>query len=177
MKLHLGCGSKYLPGWVHIDVDAYPHVQIQHEISNLPMLTDGSADEIYACHVLEHYMRRDVRRVLTEWFRLLRSGGVLRVAVPDFGAVAQHYKEHGDLTALHGLLFGNQGSLYNVHYAVYDEKSLTVVLESVGFIHIQRFDWKTTDHASIDDFSQAHLPHMDKTNGLLMSLNIEAIKP
>jgi len=37
-------------------------------------------------------------------------------------------------------------------------------------------DWRDTDHVNYDDFSQAHLPHMDKVNGLLMSLNLEAVK-
>ena len=31
-------------------------------------------------------------------------------------------------------------------------------------------------HSDIDDYSQAYIPHMDKDNGTLMSLNVEAIK-
>jgi len=31
-------------------------------------------------------------------------------------------------------------------------------------------------HQHIDDFSQGYLPHMDKINGMIMSLNIEATK-
>ena len=37
-------------------------------------------------------------------------------------------------------------------------------------------DWRDTEHSELDDFSQSYLPHMDKDNGKLMSLNIEAVK-
>jgi hypothetical protein len=46
----------------------------------------------------------------------------------------------------------------------------------VGFKEVYLWDWRETEHSHIDDFSQAYLPHMDKENGVLMSLNIEAKK-
>ena len=46
----------------------------------------------------------------------------------------------------------------------------------MGFKEVYRYDWRETEHSNIDDFSQAYIPHMDKENGELMSLNIEAIK-
>jgi hypothetical protein len=36
--------------------------------------------------------------------------------------------------------------------------------------------WRETEHAHVDDFSQAYIPHMDKENGILISLNIECDK-
>ena len=44
-----------------------------------------------------------------------------------------------------------------------------------GFARVRRWDWRATEHAGIDDYSQAYLPHMDKENGTLVSLNLEAI--
>ena len=49
-------------------------------------------------------------------------------------------------------------------------------LESLGFAEVKTWDWKNSEHSSYDDFSQAYLPHMDKENGVLMSLNIQAKK-
>ena len=46
----------------------------------------------------------------------------------------------------------------------------------INFKEVNYFDWRKTEHSHIDDFSQCYLPHMDKDNGLLMSLNIEAKK-
>jgi hypothetical protein len=53
---------------------------------------------------------------------------------------------------------------------------LTRLLEDAGFTEIRHWDWRCTEHAHIDDYSQAYLPHLDKDNGLLMSLNLEAVK-
>jgi hypothetical protein len=49
-------------------------------------------------------------------------------------------------------------------------------LKTIGFDKIYKYDWRNTEHSDIDDFSQCYLPHMDKENGKLMSLNVEAIK-
>ena len=38
------------------------------------------------------------------------------------------------------------------------------------------YDWRKTEHAQFDDHSQAYLPHMDKKNGELISLNVESNK-
>ena len=51
-------------------------------------------------------------------------------------------------------------------------KSLEKDLHDIGFTSIVLWD---SDGYSGDDFSKAYLPHMDE-NGILMSLNIEAIK-
>jgi len=58
----------------------------------------------------------------------------------------------------------------------YKDKSLEKLLNEIGFSSIKRYDWRNTEHANIDDHSQAYYPHMDKENGLLISLNIEAHK-
>jgi hypothetical protein len=51
------------------------------------------------------------------------------------------------------------------------------MLKKVGFDEIRRWNWRDTEHASVDDFSQAYLPHQDREHGRLMSLNVEAVKP
>ena len=62
------------------------------------------------------------------------------------------------------------------HKTVYDFNSLSNLLNKVGMRNIIKYDWKDTEHSQFDDQSQAYLPHMDKQNGTLMSLNVERIK-
>src|SRR5687767_12210697 len=78
VKLHLGCGAKFLPGYVHMDVQPHVHVDRIGDISDLSAFADESVDEIYACHVLEHFRRQDMYNVLTEWNRVLKVGGLIR---------------------------------------------------------------------------------------------------
>ncbi len=62
------------------------------------------------------------------------------------------------------------------HKTVYDFESLSTLLQSVGFDSVKKYNWRDTEHSNIDDCSQAYLPHMDKENGTLISLNVEASK-
>jgi len=141
---------------------------------------DGSADLIYACHVLEHFGRNEYKKVLTEWHRVLKSGGILRLSVPDFAKTAKIYMERdlladGIMTVM-GSLVGGQRDQFDYHKMVFDHDLLTKDLRETGFQDIRLWDWRQTEHAHIDDYSQAYLPHMDKENGILMSLNMEAKK-
>jgi ubiquinone/menaquinone biosynthesis C-methylase UbiE len=95
MKLHLGCGERFIPGFVHVDAHAYPHVDHQAKAENLAFVENGSTDLLYASHLLEHYGRSEIEGVLSEWYRVLRPDGVLRLAVPDFEACAKLYYERG----------------------------------------------------------------------------------
>ena len=50
------------------------------------------------------------------------------------------------------------------------------ILEEVGFEQVQRYDWRETEHAAIDDYSQAYIAHMDKKRGVQISLNVECVE-
>jgi len=186
VKLHLGCGKRYIPGFIHVDIADYPHVDHKTDISGLRIFADESVDLIYCCHAFEYFDRQEAQdKVLPEWRRVLRHGGVLRIAVPDFEAIVELYLQHRDLDrqGILGPLFGrmavetSQGTKILYHKTVYDFESLTKLLESAGFRNVHRYDWRATTHKDYDDFSQAYVPHMDKLHGMLMSLNVEAEKP
>lgn len=176
IKLHIGCGKRYIPGFVHIDLADYPHIDYKSDVSDLSMFEDNSADLIYACHVLEHFKRYETERVLTEMYRVLKPGGILRVAVPDFEAIVTVYEKYRDMELIKGLLYGGQDYEYNFHYVAFDFKYLEKLLTKVGFKNIHRYEWRKTIHKDYDDFSQAYIPHMDKEHGILVSLNVEAEK-
>jgi predicted SAM-dependent methyltransferase len=176
MKLHLGCGKRYIPGFVHIDAIPFDHVDHVASIDNLSFIPENSVETIYNCHVLEHFKRRDTARVLKEWHRVLKPGGILRVSVPDFQAIAELYCKHKDLKMVLGPLYGGQDYLYNIHYNAFDFITLKSFLIDAGFESVERYDWRLTEHAEIDDYSQAYIPHMAKESGTLISLNVEAKK-
>lgn len=178
MKLHLGCGARHIPGFVHVDLQPAPHIDIVGPVERLPM-EDASVSMIYASHVLEHFSRYDYIDVLKEWFRVLEPDGILRLAVPDFAACAAIYYESGladGLTGLVGLIVGGQRDGNDYHKMVFDEESLRRDLLGLGFREVRRWNWRTTEHAGVDDYSQAYIPHLRKEDGRLMSLNLEAVK-
>src|SRR3989338_7215192 len=177
MKLHLGCGPRHIPGFVHVDAQPAPHVDIVGPVEQLPM-DDNSVSLIYASHVLEHFGRCDYKAVLREWYRVLQPGGILRLSVPDFAACAAIYYESvlaDGLSGLVGLIVGGQRNEHDFHKMIFDEDFLRRELLETGFREVRRWDWRATEHAGIDDFSQAYIPHLNKESGKLMSLNIEAV--
>ena len=177
MRLHLGCGNKFIPGFIHIDLGDFPHLDYKHSLDKLPMFADGSVDLIYVCHAFEYFDREEGENVLKEWHRILKPSGILRIAVPDFEAIVKVYLKYGlESRGILGPLYGKidlAGHTY--HKTVYDFNSLKKILKKTGFKNILRYDWRTTEHKNIDDFSRAYIPHMNK-KGLLISLNMEAKK-
>ncbi len=183
VNLHLGCGKRYIPGFIHIDLDTFPHIDYQSDIGKLPMIADATVDLIYCCHAFEYFDRQEANdRILPEWRRVLKKGGILRLAVPDFEALVKVYSTYRDLNKIIGPLYGRmavktpEGEKFFYHKTVYDFTSLKNLLESSGFTNIHRYDWRNTVHKDYDDFSQAYIPHMDKEHGLLISLNVEGEK-
>lgn len=173
MKLHLGCGHRRIEGWVNVDIAPSQEVDLVADVLSLP-LDDGCADIIYASHLLEHLEQSAVQPALLEWRRVLTPGGVLRLAVPDFANIAKRYLHEQDVRALWGMLVGRSGLL--AHHSVWDRRGLTEELEAAGFSDVRPWDWRATDHAGVDDFSQAYWPHLDKRFGMQMSLNLEATR-
>lgn len=176
IKLHLGCGDKHINGFVNIDVRNLESVDLVEDIKTLKSFSNDSVDLIYTSHVLEHFGRHEYMSVLTNWFNVLKPGGILRICVPDFEKVVEHYNEYKNLEVLRGFLYGGQNYEQNFHYCAWDFNTINKDLKLIGFKNIQRYDWRLTEHSHIDDFSQSYLPHMEKSNGKLMSLNVEAIK-
>ena len=178
VKLNLGCGKRdFGSDWIHIDGADYPHIDSQN-IESLDY-RDKSVDLIYASHVIEYFDRKEVLSVLKEWKRVLRIDGVLRIAVPDFYQMARLYLvDSYDLEKFLGPLYGKMQMEKKIiyHKTVYDFNNLKELLEDVGFRNVNKYDWRETEHSEFDDHSQAYIPHMDKENGTLISLNVECLK-
>ena len=180
VQLHLGCGKRQLPGFLHLDRDGYKHVDWTGDVSSLGEILDGEADLIYACHILEYWDHFEAKAVLQEWRRVLKPGGLLRLSVPDFDKVVQVYLEYKDMKLLYGFLYGRyskdgKGS-HIYHRTIYTEDTLRDKLLEAGFSEFRPYDWRQTIHRDHDDYSQAYIPHMQKESGLMMSLNVEAVK-
>jgi predicted SAM-dependent methyltransferase len=182
MKLHLGCWHRYIPDFVHIDLCDMKHIDYKSNIDDLSMFQDNSVSLIYSSHSFEYFNRQDAVKVLSEWHRVLKQGGVLRIAVPDFDALIKVYQSTGEIDKILGPLYGQMeietldGSKVLYHKTVYNFDSFRKLLNDNGFKDVERYDWQQTIHKDYDDHSQAYFPHMDKERGILVSLNIESTK-
>lgn len=88
--INLGCGYVYHPEWINLDLIKSPGVIYGDVRKRLPF-PDGYADVIYHSHVLEHLSRAEGAAFLKECWRVLKPGGIIRIAAPDLEQIAREY--------------------------------------------------------------------------------------
>jgi predicted SAM-dependent methyltransferase len=131
-----------------------PHVRYVDLLRPLPFPA-SSVDSVYASHVWEHLYRKDAERVTREVWRVLKPGGVLRLAVPNLehycrvylsevgsSEAATHLNER--LLLRHASRPAGLKGLYaafadfHSHKFMYDPPNLCALLEASGFVEVER---------------------------------------
>lgn len=115
-------------------------------LKGLPVQS-GSVDVVYSSHVIALLDRAEADVFLAEVLRILRSGGVFRISIPDFKIWVEKYRETGDIDEFQrylalstpkpkGLLQWLRVALVGTrqHYWLYDGASLCRLLEQRGFV-------------------------------------------
>ena len=125
--VNLGCGSRYHPAWTNYDIVSTGPGVIAHDLSTGIPLPDASRDVVYHSHVLEHLRRPDAERFMRECRRVLRPGGIIRVAVPDLERIARTY-----LCKLEGALSGDRLAEADYDWIMLELYDQTVREESGG---------------------------------------------
>lgn len=127
-KLNLGSGPNKLDGYKNIDLlfgtKAYP--------LDVP---DESCDEIRASHLLEHFPYERGGEIIKHWVSKLKPGGILKIAVPDFGKIVSYYQS-GQKQPVQQYLMGGHVDENDFHQAIYDETSLRQAMEACGLIGV-----------------------------------------
>lgn len=91
MKLvNIGCGSVYHPDWINLDLHPSKNVKYHNIKKRLPFKAN-SVDVIYHSHVLEHFTKEEGECFITDCYRILKNGGIMRVVVPDLESICREY--------------------------------------------------------------------------------------
>src|SRR5690242_7915504 len=89
--LNLGCGQRFHSAWINVDHVPSDSSVIQHDLAQGIPFPNNSFDVVYHSHLLEHFSRPEGARFLKECSRVLKPGGLLRIAVPDLERIARTY--------------------------------------------------------------------------------------
>jgi predicted SAM-dependent methyltransferase len=167
IKLHLGCGSIHLDGWINIDRRYQPGVDEVGNIGILQHYPAGGVEAIYSCHALDHFDRWTYKHVLRRWFDLLKPDCVLQLSLPDFWWAADQYAAGVGLDHLFGQLYAGQDYPDNVRHWAWDFAQACKDLSGVGFARVERVmvPFCDFDASAIRDSA-----------GRLRSLNVNAYK-
>lgn len=103
--LNLGCGNHYHLDWTNVDFGSRGTEVIGHNLLQGVPFSTATFDAVYHSHVLEHFTEADGKRFVAECVRVLKPGGVLRIAVPDLEGIVRQY-----ITNLDQALAGEPGA-------------------------------------------------------------------
>ena len=128
--INLGCGHRFHPDWVNVDfTSSGPGVIAHNLLAGIPF-QDEAYDVVYHSHMLEHLPRGQTAGFIGECFRVLKPGGLMRVAVPDLEQIVRWY-----LRLLDGALAGD-----------------AVAAERYEWIVIELIDQMTRNHSGGEMF-------------------------
>ena len=171
-KLHIG-GHTRAAGWEILNAQPGPHVDHVLDARNLSTFADGTFEQIYASHVVEHFDYVDeLLATLSEWCRVLEPEGVLFVSVPDLDVLARLFLDRTGLSVadrylVMRMIFGGHVDRYDYHVVGLNDEFLGGFLVNAGFVHVQR----VPRFGMFNDTSETVM------NGTPISLNMVAHKP
>jgi predicted SAM-dependent methyltransferase len=98
--MNLGCGPCAAAGWLNGDRLSFPGVNLRFDLKHCIPLASASLDCIAAIHVLQDLAWFQLAPVMRELHRVLKPGGILRLAVPDLERALRAYLA-GDAAYFH----------------------------------------------------------------------------
>lgn len=137
-KLNFGCGSNRLEGWENMDCEV--------DISKPLPFPDQCVSHIFAEHVVEHISYQEAFEFFKECLRVFQPLGVIRIAVPDLGQVADglYNRWEGSGEYIAAVKRGGHGNgseqscltavmFQHGHRAIWTTELLTSVMWAAGF--------------------------------------------
>jgi predicted SAM-dependent methyltransferase len=149
IRLNIGAGETSIPGFLPIDA------ALGHDALCLPF-PDGSVDEVYSSHCLEHIHHSKTLDALQEWVRVLKPGGTIRIAVPHIEKVLAKHREDPesyDWKFLSAWLYGTYDHPLDRHQAQFTPESISTMLRGLGIENIGEFEGEYEDQAKYNEFT------------------------
>ena len=192
-KLHLGCGANLLPGWLNTDLLPWnDSVMFLDATAPFP-LPDASVDYLFSEHMIEHVSHADGLAMLRECSRVLKPGGVLRIATPDLcrlvslltqpagAAQVDYLREATDRFLSHsrryrpGLVLNHAISAFG-HRFIYDAETLRDALVDAGFERIHAVQRGISSHGELSGLER-HAVVTGEAIDRFETMLVEATKP
>ena len=176
LRLHVGAGQNILPGYENQDAYDNEHRPSHFQTPVTKFVRAEVLDTVYApesvaeirCHhMFEHISILDVDRTLQGWNRIMNSGGLLWIEVPDFegcGRKILSLRREEDKEIFYRHIFGSQMGPGEFHYNGFTVKRLIRLVEDYGFeVKLAYVEWKRRIPQKPDMFYPSDVPLPDLT--------------
>ena len=145
MKLHIG-GMEKKEGWKILNIQKNDgkekNVDFVGDISDLSQFDDGSIEEVYASHTLEHVNQKNIKKTIEGIFRVLKDDGKFYVSVPDMDMLCKIFLDPkpplGIKYEVMRMIFGGQTDEFDFHYFGYNMSFIEYFFKKAGFKKIER---------------------------------------
>lgn len=143
--VQLGSGAHYIDGMINVDVNPFRKSDVWLDLRKGLPFDNQSVDAIYCCHTLEHFYEPDVRAIIQDCHRVLKTKGGLRVVTPDLRKAVEAYLQ-GDLKRFSDFPDARKsigGKVVNYllcrdqHRLIFDFSFWKEILEGEGFVEIE----------------------------------------
>src|SRR5262245_53012187 len=97
VKLNVGCGTDYKKSWINIDNNSDNNIDkldLNWDLRNPMPYKENSVDYIFNEHFIEHLTTDEAQAAIKDFMRVLKPGGVLRIAMPDLEEAVKIYNEN-----------------------------------------------------------------------------------
>jgi predicted SAM-dependent methyltransferase len=92
--LNVGCGNKFHKQWFNVDMKSNSKYVIEANILKGIPFSDNQFDVVYHSQVLEHFPKENAQVFMSECFRVLKTGGIIRIVVPNLENIVGEYLKH-----------------------------------------------------------------------------------
>jgi len=142
--VHVGAGGHSIDGWIDVDLDAAPPVDLAANAGASLPFRSASVDRIHSEDFIEHIDLDAGKKFIGEAFRVLRPGGIMRLLTPDLRALVErvYLQRAGRHLRWCGVYLDADGACeaFNLHLRmngehrfIYDEELMRSVLHDTGF--------------------------------------------
>ena len=138
-KLNLGAGATKIEGVETHDINGEFSCDHSFDLRKAPWpIDDGTFDEVYLFHTIEHIEKCFHKNVYQEIWRILKPGGLFLMSYPEFEIIAQYWMENkqGQREHWEHCIYGLQRTVSDYHLCAMDSSETKDKLLKYGFDNI-----------------------------------------
>lgn len=145
-KLHVGCGKVHLDGWINIDNQNLPTVDVVADVTT--GLDFKNVEAVYAEHFLEHLRVDGAMAFLKNCHQILADDGLIRLSTPNLDWVyLTHYQPHMTGPPKIEMAIRINRAFHGwEHQFLWNRDMLTEALEACGFADLSWCRYGESEH-------------------------------